>query len=653
MPTKRQVLEHLKRDELLATLDAFDLSVEDRRQRALLVDALGRSRKAGLTEILTELPRVRLKEICRDMDLDDGGRAKADIVDRILGGEAKAEPPEPQEPHRKARPKKEPRTTEPPAAPTTAAPTTAPGDPPWGPVQGRAEDAGVLEKRLWEAADELRANSKLRAAEYSTPVLGLIFLRYADSKFTHAEEELSQKRRRRRAVGPDDYKARGVLFLREDARFQYLLDLPEGADVGGAINHAMKVIEEDNRELADVLPKTYQHFNRDILIEILKLMGSIPMDIEGDAFGKIYEYFLGKFAMTEGQKGGEFFTPTAIVKLIVDVIEPYHGRILDPACGSGGMFVQSARFVSRHRGNPAAEISVYGQERVAGTVRLCKMNLAVHGLAGDVREANTYYQDAHSSLDRFEYVMANPPFNVNRVDKAKLKDDRRFPFGLPKPDNANYLWIQVFYSALKENGRAGFVMANSASDARGSELEIRKRLLENRAVDVVVAVSSNFFYTVTLPVTLWFLDRGKKGTEREDKILFIDARNVYRQIDRAHRDFTPAQAEFLANIARLYRGEEPEMTAGCEEMMRVAFPEGKYADVSGLCKVVDVAAVEGQGWSLNPGRFVEARSIAHQDTNFSQKLAGLQQELSRLNIEARAFEEQVNHGMSAILKELS
>ncbi len=239
----------------------------------------------------------------------------------------------------------------------------------------------------------------------------------------------------------------------------------------------MRAIETENEELRDVLPKNYQGFEKSTLVELLKTFNSIPMDIEGDAFGKIYEYFLGEFAMTEGQKGGEFFTPTSIVKLIVEVIEPYHGRIYDPACGSGGMFVQSARFVQNHKKRPSDEISVFGEERVAETVRLCKMNLAVHGLSGDVKEGNTYYDDVHKGVGKFDFVMANPPFNVDRVDKERIMDDPRFPFGMPKTDNANYLWIQLFYSSLSEKGRAGFVMANSAADARASELEIRKQLM--------------------------------------------------------------------------------------------------------------------------------------------------------------------------------
>ena len=263
------------------------------------------------------------------------------------------------------------------------------------------------------------------------------------------------------------------------------------------------------------------------------------MNIEGDAFGKIYEYFLGNFAMKEGQKGGEFFTPTSIVKLIVEVIEPFHGGIYDPACGSGGMFVQSARFVENHKKDPNAEIAIYGQEKVADTIRLCKMNLAVHGVSGDIREANTYYEDLHESLGKFDFVMANPPFNVSGVDKERIKGDLRFSFGTPRTDNANYIWIQAFYSALNEKGRAGFVMANSAADARGAELEIRKKLIKSGAVDVMISIGPNFFYTVTLPCTLWFFDKAKAKTPRKDKVLFIDARQIYRQIDRAHRDFTP------------------------------------------------------------------------------------------------------------------
>jgi type I restriction enzyme M protein len=509
-----------------------------------------------------------------------------------------------------------------------------------------------IEKKLWASADELRANSNLKSSEYSVPVLGLIFLRFADQRFAQVEHELaaSVPVGSRRTIGKADFQARGVMYLPQQARFSYLLRLPEGENIGRAVNDAMKAIEAENEELRDVLPKTYMRINNDTLIALLKTFSEIPMDIEGDVFGKIYEYFLGKFAMSEGQKGGEFFTPTAIVKLIVEIIEPFRGRIFDPACGSGGMFVQSARFVGNHQQNPDTEISIYGQEKTAETVRLCRMNLAVHGLSGDIRQANTYYENVHNCRGRFDFVMANPPFNVDGVDKEKIKDDPRYPFGLPRVDNANYLWIQEFYSALNEHGRAGFVMANSASDARASELEIRRKLIEARVVDVMISIGSNFFYTVTLPCTLWFFDRGKRNSERRDKVLFIDARHIYKQVDRAHREFTPEQIEFIANIVRLYRDEAIETTSGSRARMQEIFPGGSYDDVPGLCKVATLAEIEAQGWSLNPGRYVGVAERAVEDFDFKEKLEALNEELEVLNAEARELEERISENVAMLLE---
>jgi type I restriction enzyme M protein len=506
-----------------------------------------------------------------------------------------------------------------------------------------------LEKRLWEAADDLRANSKLKSSEYSIPVLGLIFLRYADHKFSVAEKKLEKQGSGRRKISKIDYQQQGVLFVPEKARFSYLLNLPEATDIGKAINEAMKAIEADNEDLRDVLPKTYNALEKRLLFTLLKNFSSIPMDIEGDAFGKIYEYFLGAFAMAEGQKGGEFFTPISIVKLIVEIIEPYHGRILDPACGSGGMFVQSAAFVEHHRKN-VNEIAVYGQEKVAETIRLCKMNLAVHGLSGDIRQSVTYYEDPHRSVGKFDFVMANPPFNVDKVDKERIKEDPRYPFGLPKADNANYLWIQLFYSSLNETGRAGFVMANSAGDARGSELDVRRELLKSGAVDVVVSISSNFFYTVTLPCTLWFFDRGKANTKRKDKVLFIDARHTFSQVDRAHREFLPQHIEFVSNIVRMYRGEAPETEWGSRELMKESFSKTKYSDVLGLCRVATLGEIEAQGWSLNPGRYVGVAERAADDFEFAERLEQLNEELEALNTESRVLEEQISANVSSLLE---
>lgn len=519
-------------------------------------------------------------------------------------------------------------------------------------MSSSTNENGVLEKRLWEAADELRANSKLKSSEYSTPVLGLIFLRFADHRFAIAQKQLEGKAAgKRRTIGKTDFQALGVMYLPEKARFSNLLKMPEGENIGKAINEAMKAIEAENEELRGVLPKNYTSFENSLLVELLKNFSSIPMDIQGDVFGKIYEYFLGEFAKSEGQKGGEFFTPTSLVKLIVEIIEPYHGRILDPACGSGGMFVQSARFVENHKKNPNAEISIHGQERVAETIRLCRMNLAVHGLSGDIKEGNTYYEDAHKSVNKFDFVMANPPFNVDKIDKERIKDDPRFPFGLPKPDNGNYIWIQIFLSALDKSGRAGFVMANSAADARGTELEIRKKLIEAGVIDAVVSIGTNFFYTVTLPCTLWFFDKGKIKTDRKGKVLFIDARNIFRQIDRAHRDFAPEQIEFVANIVRLYRGEKPELDSGSGDKLKEVFTNGKYKDIQSLCKIATMKEIESQGWSLNPGRYVGVTEKKQYDFDFKEKLQQMNEELESFNTDAHKLEERIAENVSKLLNE--
>ncbi len=366
--------------------------------------------------------------------------------------------------------------------------------------------------------------------------------------------------------------------------------------------------------------------------------------------------------MTEGQGGGEFYTPSSIVRLLTEVIEPYHGAILDPACGSGGMFVSSARFVSEHKKNPSSELSIHGVEKTDETGRLCRMNLAVHGLEGDVKhggQVNSYYDDPHEATGRFDFVLANPPFNVNAVDKERLKDTvgrgSRYPFGLPRTDNGNYLWIQLFYSALNPKGRAGFVMANSASDARSSEQDLRKQLIEARAVDVMVAVGPNMFYTVTLPCTLWFFDKGKAKTTRADTVLFIDARHIYRQIDRAHREWTPAQIGFIANLVRLYRGEELDFKFGGDQaetkLKEVFGKKANYADVAGLCKAATLKEIEAQGWSLNPGRYVGvAAGEKVSDEDFKAQLEALNEELEALNAKARDLEKTIATSVAEILE---
>jgi type I restriction enzyme M protein len=523
----------------------------------------------------------------------------------------------------------------------------------------------TLEKRLWAAADQFRANSGLKSQEYSAPVLGLIFLRFAEVRFAAQRAKLakasSSLRRGSRLDEPAAYHAEGVLYLPAEARFDFLLNLPEAQNIGAKINAAMRDIEKQNTQLAGVLPKTYNLFTSTLLKELLKKVSEIPASLDYDAFGRIYEYFLGEFAMSEGQGGGEFYTPISIVRLLTEIIEPYHGRILDPACGSGGMFVSSARFVAEHKKNPASELSIHGVEKTDETGRLCRLNLAVHGLEGDIKhggQVNSYYDDPHNATSSFDFVLANPPFNVNAVDKERLKDSvgpkRRFPFGMPRTDNANYLWIQLFYSSLNAKGRAGFVMANSASDARSSEQELRKQLVETRAVDVMVAVGPNMFYTVTLPCTLWFLDRGKAKSKHADTVLFVDARHIYRQVDRAHREWTPAQLGFIANLVRLYRGEEIDFTFGGNEAKvkigEVFGKKPKYKDILGLCKAATMTEIEAQGWSLNPGRYVGvAPGESVSDEDFRAQLGALNEELEVLNAQARELEKTIAANVAEIL----
>ena len=523
----------------------------------------------------------------------------------------------------------------------------------------------TLEKRLWDAADQFRANSGLKPQEYSGPILGLIFLRFAEVRFAVLRAKLeaagSSARRGSRVDDPTAYQAESVLYLSPEARFDYLLTLPESDDIGAKVNAAMREIEQHNPTLAGVLPKTFNLFTSTLLKELLKKVSEIPATLDYDAFGRIYEYFLGEFAMTEGQGGGEFYTPSSIVRLLTEIIEPFHGRILDPACGSGGMFVQSARFVAEHQKNPAAELAICGVEKTDETGRLCRLNLAVHGLEGQIRHGgnvNSYYDDPHNANGQFDFVLANPPFNVNAVDKERLTDmvgaGRRFPFGMPRTDNANYLWIQLFYSSLNARGRAGFVMANSASDARSSEQALRQQLIEAPAVDVMVAVGPNMFYTVTLPVTLWFLDKGKAKTPRADSVLFIDARHIYRQVDRAHRDWTPAQIGFIANLVRLYRGEALDVTFGGDaaaaKIREVFGSEPAYADVAGLCKVATLQEIEAQGWSLNPGRYVGvAAGEDVSDEDFNEQLVALNEELEVLNAQARELEHTIAANVAGVL----
>lgn len=465
-----------------------------------------------------------------------------------------------------------------------------------------------LENDLWRAADSLRANSDLKASEYSTPVLGLIFLKFADNKYKQYESAIlaaykKLKGSRAEKTLADIAVEQCGFYLPEHARYDWLLNLPEEKDIAKALKLAMQAIEEHKPELSGVLPQdeyfrlTRSEQNKGMPKRLLKIFADIPADISGDMFGQIYEYFLSEFAKSEGQGGGEFFTPRSVVRLMVEIIEPHGGRVFDPACGSGGMFVQSAQFVEQHRADVqkakrsknsvVEDLYVCGQEKTLETVKLAKMNLAVNGLRGEIKQANTYYEDPHKSFGGFDYVMANPPFNVDDVSLTAVEKDRRFnSYGIPRNKtkagkqgegketvpNGNYLWINLFATSLKPLGRAALVMANSASDARHSEADIRQNLIEQNLIYGMLTLPSNMFYTVTLPATLWFFDKAKA----DDKILFIDARNIFTQIDRAHREFSEEQVQNIAIISKLHKGKRHEFIALIERY----FAEGvqKLAD---------------------------------------------------------------------------
>lgn len=454
-----------------------------------------------------------------------------------------------------------------------------------------ADQLKELENTLWQAADKLRVDSGLKASEYATPILGLIFLRFASIRYNRIrpgiEAELkAQKGSRMQQSESEIAIAKCGFYLPKEAQYEYLLALPEEDDIAKAIKHAMEEIEKYKPELLDSLPKDeyfklYSPDDRTLPKSLLKIFANIPEDATGDVFGKVYEYFLSEFALAEGQGGGEFFTPTSVVKLMVEVIEPYKGTIFDPACGSAGMFVQSSYFVDRRReelhDTDTKDLMVYGAERTPETVKLARMNIAVNGLRGEIKPANSYYEDPYNSYQKFDYVMANPPFNVDDVNLDRVKNQTRFnEYGIPQNKtktaakkgkekdvntvpNANYLWINLFATSLKPAGRAALVMANSASDARNSEADIRKNLVKSGVIDGMLTLPKNMFYTVTLPATLWFFDKRNAGTEH--KILFVDARNIFRQVTRALREFTEEHIQNIATIFRLFRGETERLTA--------------------------------------------------------------------------------------------
>ena len=499
-----------------------------------------------------------------------------------------------------------------------------------------------LENDLWASANSLRAYGGLKAADYAVPVLGLIFLRFADNKYSQFETKILEDHKTDKGTRLERTieaiaLANCGFYLPDYARYDYLLNLPGDQSMAKALRKAMEGIEEyQDEKFKNVLPKEayfdIEKKKADILPQLLKSFSDIPKDATGDVFGKIYEYFLGEFAMSEGQKGGEFFTPTSVVRFIVEVIEPYAGKIYDPACGSGGMFVQSAKFV-QEANHDLSDIYVYGQEYMGETARLAKMNLMVNNIRGEITEVNSYEGDPYGSLGRFDFVMANPPFNVKSVRESTVKNDARFyKYGLPKNKgkntddsitDANYLWISLFATSLNDNGRAGFVMANSASDAGNSEYQIRKKIVDSGMVDCMVSMPSNMFFTVTLPATLWFFDRQKVNSSRRDKILFIDARNTYHQINRAQREWTEEHIQNLAAIVRLYRGETnrylelvthyEQQAVQCIQQLPVCFDDFHRKFTNGLVILKQYAAE-----SKSKRKAAEQRKLA--ESGLMQKL---------------------------------
>ena len=587
-----------------------------------------------------------------------------------------------------------------------------------------------LEAELWESADLLRQGSKLTSSQYCMPVLALLFLRYAYSRYKMVEAEILQSRPSRGGrvmpVEASDFAAKSALFLPREAQYDYLVNLPANiADaglktkdgkvinsLGEAVNYAMQLVEEQSEQLTGVLPKSYTMFVDDLLADLLRIFNNQTIDeVGGDVIGRIYEYFLSKFAKAVASDDGVFFTPKSLVKMLVNVLEPKSGIMLDPACGSGGMFVQTGDFVNHAGLNANTQMTFYGQEKVEYNAQLCLMNMAVHGLNGKIvsgDEANSFYHDAYNLEGKCDYVMANPPFNVDKVKSESAWAAGRLPFGLPGVNakskeigNANYLWISYFYAYLNDHGRAGFVMASSATDSANKDRDIREKLVRTGDVDVMVSVGNNFFYTLSLPCSLWFFDRNKHDDIR-DKVLFIDARNYYTVVDRTLNEWTEWQLRNLQAIVHLYRGEidkyqalladyrkelgditvesaqaaldkqkaeakeaianaarkdkkriEAEMKALQDtledkletvrqyEWLTEKFGDGEYKDVLGLCKIATIQEIEEKNYSLTPGAYVGVAEAEDDGVDFHERMNEIHAELKRLNNEANVLLDEI------------
>lgn len=551
-----------------------------------------------------------------------------------------------------------------------------------------------LESRLWQSADMLRAGAHLAANKYSQPILGLIFLRYADVLFKQHKEEIDAAYNEYKGTRMErSYKDIAIekcgFFLPECAYFDYLNDAPDDAQKALLVKAAMEAIEHENPRMDGVLPKeVYGQLvpeeEPELLSRIVRVFKDIPENISIDIFGQIYEYFLGNFALAEGQGGGAFYTPASVVQYMVEVLQPATGdkKFLDPACGSGGMFVQAARYMHRHNATNEQMMNFrcYGVEKEPDTVKLAKMNLLLNNVRGEITEANSFYSDPYNAVGQFDYVMANPPFNVDEVVVERVTDDARFnTYGVPRNKtksakkasdkketvpNANYLWIGYFATALNEQGKAALVMANSASDAGGSELEIRKKMIEDGIISQMVTLPSNMFSTVTLPATLWFFN---KQRPKKDEILFIDARNIFTQVDRAHRKFSDEQVKNLGIISRLYEGDSDAFWALVEEYkaegkqsevdwLLERWPDGKYQDIVGLCKVTKLEGEDGiidNDYSLNAGRYVGVviEDDGMTEEEFRTEMLSLNSEFAKLSAEAKDLESEIEKNLKELLGE--
>lgn len=551
-----------------------------------------------------------------------------------------------------------------------------------------------LKDNLWHSADMLRAGAHLAPNKYGQPILGLIFLRYADVLFKQHKAEIDKEYEVLKGTRMErSYKDIAVqkcgFYLPECAYFDTINDAPDEAHKAVLVKEAMEAIERENPKLENVLPKeVYGQLvpeeDPELLSRIVRVFKDIPENINIDLFGQIYEYFLGNFALAEGQGGGAFYTPPSVVQYMVEVIHPVIGdrKFLDPACGSGGMFVQAARYMHRHNATnqDLMHFRCYGVEKDPDTGKLGKMNLLLNNVRGEIIEANSYYSDPYDAFGKFDYVMANPPFNVDEVLVSKVSDDARFKtYGIPRNKtksakknsdktetvpNANYLWIGYFATALNETGKAALVMANSASDAGGSELEIRKKMIQDGIISQMVTLPSNMFSTVTLPATLWFFN---KQRTQKDEILFVDARNIFTQVDRAHRKFSDEQIKNLGIITRLYEGDSEAFwqlvdeykNAGKQEevdWLLERWPEGKYRDVIGLCKVAKITGedgIEDNDWSLNAGRYVGVviEDDGMTSEEFRQEMLSLNSEFSKLNAEAVDLQKKIEKNMVELFGE--